>query len=136
MNWRAVALGVFGGVLVIAMQFVIAFGAPLESNPDLIRYVLVANQLLSVATYAVAGAVAGNFARQRGALHGLAAGFATAAIGRVFGMAIGYFRYGIDAVAASLTPWQTLVILVGIGLVIATVAGAIGARIALRRRPA
>ena len=136
MNWRAVALGVLAGAMVIAMQFVIAFGAPLDSNPDLIRYVLVANQLLSVATYAVAGAVAGNFARRRGALHGLAAGFATAVVGRLFGMALGYFRYGVDAVMASLTPWQTLVILVAIGLVIATVGGAIGARIALRRRPA
>jgi hypothetical protein len=136
MNLRAVGTGVLGGILVIALQFVIAFGVPLERYPDLIRYVLVANQLLSIATYAVAGAVAGNYARRRGALHGLAAGFATAVAGRVFGMTLSYLRYGIDAVEAALTPWQTLVILVGIGLVIATVAGAIGARIALRRRPA
>jgi hypothetical protein len=133
LNWRAIGIGAFAGLVLVALQVGIAFVAPLERYPELIKYVITANQLLSIACYAVAGAVAGNIARRNGALHGLFAGVVTSIAGRVFGTTLSYLRYGIEAVQAMLAEPGTQVVYFVIGVTIATVAGGIAARIALRR---
>ena len=133
MNWRAVGIGAFAGLVLVALQVGIAFVVPLDRHPELIKYVISANQILSVACYAVAGAVAGNIARRNGALHGMFAGVATSIAGRIFGTTLAYLRYGIEAVQAMLSEPLTQVVYFLIGVIIATVAGGIAARIALRR---
>lgn len=136
MEWRAVGYGVFAGVVVVALQFAIAFAAPLERFPGLLAYVIVANQLLSIATYAVAGAVAGNYARRRGALHGALAGLGVALIGRALGAALNYARHGIDALRAAWSEPETIIVMLVISVAVAAVAGVVAARIVLRHAPA
>ena len=133
MNWRAVGIGAFAGLVVVALQVGIAFVVPLERHPELIKYVIAANQILSVACYAVAGSVAGNIARRNGALHGMFAGAATSIAGRIFATTLSYLRYGIEAVQAMLSEPLTQVVYFLVGVIIATVAGGIAARIALKR---
>ncbi|HVF33957.1 MAG TPA: hypothetical protein VND91_01385 [Candidatus Saccharimonadia bacterium] len=133
MDWRAVGYGIVAGLVVFALQVVIAFVVPLERFPGLLTYVIVANQLLSVATYAVAGAVAGKLARRAGALHGMLAGFGIAIAGRILGALLNYVRHGIEGVQASWAEPATIAVMLFIGVVVASVAGGIAKRLVLRR---
>lgn len=133
-DWRAVGWGVVAGVVVFVVQVAIAFAAPLDRFPGLLTWVIAANQLLSIATYAVAGAVAGKLGRRAGALHGMLAGLGTAIVGRLLGAALNYARHGIEGVQASWSAPATVAILLFIGVVVASVAGGIAHRLVLRRR--
>ncbi len=128
MNPRAIGYGIAGGVALVVLQLLIAFAAPLEKYPAIVRYVVSANQLLSILAYAIAGWIAGRVAQQRGAAHGFLAGLGTAIAGRLLLIGVIVLREGFDAANGLIGPPLQLALWLAMGAAIATGGGVLGAQ--------
>lgn len=134
MRFDAIWRGVVAGLALVALQYAIAFLAPLEDKPELIRWVVSANRVLSIAAYVVAGAVAGAYARIGGAVHGIVAGFALAVLGRVLGSIVTYAAYGAAALSSTMKAEVAMAGWLVLMLFVAAFAGHFGAGAAQRRQ--
>ena len=135
MRFDAIWRGVVAGLVLIALQYAIAFVAPLEDNPELIRWVVSINRVLSIGAYAAAGALAGWTARAGGAAHGVVAGFALAVLGRVLGAIVTYAAYGAAALSSTMRAELAMAGWLVLMLVVAAFAGHFAAGAAQRRHP-
>jgi hypothetical protein len=132
-DWRAVgigaAVGIGGSLLLGVLMRLVPF--------DFERHGMWTYQLLTYGAGGLVdlacGATAGALAGRRGALHGLLAGAITAVVSPLLGLAM-FFVTTRFAVPLDVLPWL-LAVATGalLGIVLATLAGAVAARLAPRR---
>lgn len=135
MRYDAIWRGVVAGLVLIALQYAIAFMAPLDEKPEMIRWIVSINRALSIAAYVVAGAVAGWFAARGGAVHGVVAGFALGVLARIFGMVVTVAKYGTDALQGTMKSELSMAGWLVLMLFVSAVAGHIASAAAQRRAP-
>lgn len=132
-DWRAVgigaAVGIGGGLVLGVLIRLVPF--------DFERYGMWTYQLLTYGAGGLidlaCGATAGALARPRGALHGFLAGTIASLVSPLLGLVM-FFVTTRFAAPLDVLPWLLAVATgVVLGIVLATLAGAIAARIALAR---
>jgi hypothetical protein len=133
LDLRAIGIGAATGIGASVVMSLLWVLLPTQNMAAHIGIVLIVSHVIGAVIDIATGFVAGWLARQRGAVHGFFAGL----IANIVSLAIGYgitlvrTDYGrtVDQVFAylvSMLPWQI------VGVVLATIAGALAVRLAPR----